>query len=289
MCVTGLVCMCPITTLVSMRDDDSSVCVVHFARNTNFNTLQHNATQTAIHCWYLYVRHILYVWLHSFMCVLGSRDLYEIRLIHMRHVSFIRCTLYVWRHSFMCTTGLIHKCSLTCVRYLIHTCTIFHLQCGMSRSFVWHASFVGSMMFNLWRCRALLLRHTALLRTYWHAMCDMVHSHVWHDAFLFVTCLIHMCKMPHSYRDIVNVDSTVPASLNYITTLFLPQRVECLSTHICSYSALFYYRNRLFETVVLSLGHSLVVLGTGLASKWPNTLNIWKLYWETGLVSNGGI
>jgi len=68
-----------------------------------------------------------------------------------------------------------------------------------------------------------------------------------------------MCKMPHSYREIVNVDSTVPASLNHITTLFLTQRVECLSTHICSYSALLYYGNRLYETVVLSLGQSLVV------------------------------
>jgi len=44
MCVTGLVCMCAIITLVSMRNDDSSVCVAHFVRNTKCNTLQHIAT-----------------------------------------------------------------------------------------------------------------------------------------------------------------------------------------------------------------------------------------------------
>ena len=223
---------------------------------THYNTLQRKLQYTADIC----VCDIFCTCDFTRLCVyLGPETC-------MRHDSFSWDT----SHSYdaLCTCDATRLCvrqglfisahwhawgtSFTRVQYFIH-------MRGISRSFVWHASFVGSRIFHLWRCRALGLRHTALLRTYWHAMCDVVNSHVWRAAFTSVTCLIHLCKMPHSYRDIVNVDSTVPAFLNDISTLFLPQRVECLSTHICSYSALLYYRNRLFETVVLSLGHSWVI------------------------------
>ena len=59
-----------------------------------------------------------------------------------------------------------------CVTWLIH-------MCDMTRSYVWHDSFI---------CVTWLIH-----------MRNMTHSYVWHDSFIRVTWLIYMHDMTHSY------------------------------------------------------------------------------------------
>ena len=58
----------------------------------------------------------------------------------------------------------------------------------MTRSRVWHDSFVSSRSGRSCRTMTWLIH-----------MCDMAHSYVYHDSFMCVTRLIHMCDMTHSY------------------------------------------------------------------------------------------
>ena len=58
------------------------------------------------------------------------------------------------------------------------------LACDMTRSYVWHDSFI---------CVTRLVH-----------MCDMTHSYVWHDSFISVTCLTPLCLDP-LVRDITHL------------------------------------------------------------------------------------
>jgi len=70
----------------------------------------------------------------------------------------------------------IHVWHDSCATWLIHTC-------DMSRSCVWHDSFI---------CVTWLIH-----------MCDMTHLYAWHDSFIRVTRLIHVRDTTHScmWRD----------------------------------------------------------------------------------------
>jgi len=67
-------------------------------------------------------------------------------------------------------------------------------------------------------------------------MCAMTHSYVWHDSFICVTWLIHMCDMTHSYvwRDVficVN-DSFICVNDSFICVTWLVHMCEWL-IHTC--------------------------------------------------------
>jgi len=93
-----------------------------------------------------------------------------------------------------------------CVAWPIHMCDI-HVS-DMTHSCVWHAPSRYVV--------CVTLTHTC--------MCDTTHSYVWHSSFLrvtrlwsiclwvaplsyaFVTCLIHICDIAHSYVSHDSVD-----------------------------------------------------------------------------------
>jgi len=79
----------------------------------------------------------------------------------------------------MCTE-LPCRCRSFCVTLLIHVC-------DMTRSHVWHDSFILCDMTHSH------VRHDSFTRVTWR-----VHS-VWHDSFTCVIRLIHMCDMTRSF------------------------------------------------------------------------------------------
>jgi len=78
------------------------------------------------------------------------------------------------------------------VTWLVHTC-------DMTRSYVWHDSFI-SVTWLFHRCD---MTHSVIALAIWNAYgadftCDMTRSYVWHDSFIRVTWLVHTCGMTHS-------------------------------------------------------------------------------------------
>jgi len=140
--------------------------------------------------------------------------------IWMRHDSFICDTTYlylsfIWDTFIALTfialynTKVARVCSTSdvthpCVTWLIHIC-------DMTRSHVWHDSFVcvPGLIHMLERIHSCV-RHDSFIRAHvWHVsftyvtwllhMLEMTHSYVWHDSFICVTWLIPMRDMTHSY------------------------------------------------------------------------------------------
>jgi len=117
------------------------------------NTNQDAVSDTLHHC--------------NWYCVFGL-------CIHMTH-------FYVWHDKLMLVTWHNYKCERT-----IH-------MCDMTRSYVWHDSFMCDMIHPY-------VYHDSFICVTWLIhMCDTTHSYVWHDSFICVVWLIHMCDMTHSY------------------------------------------------------------------------------------------
>jgi len=200
-----------------------------------------------------------YVWHDSFICVtwlihMGHHSC-RTWLIHTWHDSFIWDTThvghdssirdlsysYVSHYLLQSTVAALERVmsSARSATQLQHHCNSVGLHvplqsavaagaaegrlCGMTRSCVWHDSFIhggqdscicdiahsymwhGS--FVTWLIRLCGMAHSYM----WHGsfiyvtwlihICDMAHSCMWHGSFMYVTWLIHVCDMAHSHCD----------------------------------------------------------------------------------------
>ena len=110
----------------------------------------------------------------------------------------IRLNSYVWHDSFTCVN---QSDSFICMTWLMRSrlvvsgsssTRLIHM-CDITRSCVWHDSFIGDG-----RAAGALPQDSFICVTWLVHTCDTTHSYVSHGSFICVTWLIHTCDTTRS-------------------------------------------------------------------------------------------
>ena len=138
-----------------------------------------------------------YVWHDSHPCV-TCLTYCVTWLVHVCNMIVMTTSSWDVREALLCG---VHTCDMThtpCVTWHVHVCDMTHPSCGMTRSLVWHVSF----MIASWNLQETLVCSIQ--------KCDVTRWLVWHDPSMIASwtiretklvCSIHTGDMTHPLRD----------------------------------------------------------------------------------------
>jgi len=225
-CVTWVIHTCDMTH--SHVWHDSFTCVtwlMHTCDTTDFtfditamahiwmshmNESWHTYKWVMSHIWMSHVAHIRHYCHGTHMNESYEWVMSHIWMSHVAHIRHYCSTLlfditasFVW-HEVICVVWLFHM-GMSCMTWLIHICDVAHFTSDMTGLFVWHARCGMTLSHVIYLCDMIQFTLDITNLFVSHARSYVWYDSftweldVWHGSFIFVTGLIHMCDMAHSY------------------------------------------------------------------------------------------